>query len=57
MQLIITYYNTLVDSTTVTCYNYKKDNYFTLSYLELKNLSNIKEIKENTSKELRKEEP
>ena len=40
---------------TVTYNSYKKDIYFTLLYLELKNTDNIKEIKEDTSKELKKE--
>ena len=30
----------------VICFNYKKDSYFILSYLELKDINNIKEIKE-----------
>jgi hypothetical protein len=30
----------------VICFNCGKDNYFTLSCLELKNINNIKEIKE-----------
>ena len=37
----------------VICYNYKKDGYFILLYLELKNISNIKEIKEDIFKKLR----
>jgi hypothetical protein len=42
----------------VTCFNCGKDNYFTLSYLELKDISNIKEIKEEEmSNKLGKEEP
>jgi hypothetical protein len=41
----------------VTCYNYKKDSYYVLSCLEPKNMGNIKEIKEDISKELGKEEP
>jgi hypothetical protein len=44
----------------VTCFNCRKDNYFTLSYLELKDISNIKEIKEEEeeiSNKLKKEEP
>jgi len=40
------------------CYNYRKDRYFTLFYLEPKNIINIKEIKEEKlSNELGKEEP
>jgi hypothetical protein len=30
----------------VTYFNYRKDSYFTSSYLELKDINNIKEIKE-----------
>ena len=30
----------------VTCFNYRKDNYFALSCPELKDINNIKEIKE-----------
>jgi len=42
----------------VTCFNYRKDNYFTTSYLELKNMGNIKEIeKEETFNKLKKEKP
>ena len=42
----------------VTCFNYGKDSYFTSSYLELKDIGNIKEIKEEEiSNELGKEEP
>jgi len=42
----------------VTCFNYRKDNYFTLSCLELKDIGNIKEIeKEKMSNKLGKEEP
>jgi len=42
----------------VTCFNYRKDSYFTMSYLELKNIGNIKEIeKEEMSNKLGKEEP
>ena len=42
------------------CFNCKKDNYFTTSYPELKNIGNIKEIKKKekeTSNKLKKEEP
>ena len=58
--LTSTYYNTLIDPATVTYYNYRKDGHFALSYLELKNMGNIKEIKEikeDISKKLRKEKP
>ena len=42
----------------VTCFNYRKDSYFTMSYLELKDIGNIKEIEEEeTSNKLGKEEP
>jgi len=42
----------------VMCLNYKKDSYFALSYLELKDIGNIKEIeKEEISNKLEKEEP
>ena len=54
------YYNTLINPATVICYNYKKDGYFTLLYLELKNISNIKKIKKikkDISKELKKKNP
>ena len=40
------------------CFNYRKDSYFTMSCLELKDMGNIKEIEEEeTSDELEKEEP
>ena len=38
----------------VTCYNCKKDSYFTLFSLELKSTNNIKEIEEDAFKELKK---
>jgi len=42
----------------VICFNYKKDSYFTLSCLELKDIGNIKEIeKEEMSNKLGKKEP
>ena len=44
----------------VTYFNYGKDSYFTLSCLELKDINNIKEIKEEEeeiSNKLKKEEP
>jgi hypothetical protein len=42
----------------VTYFNYRKDGYFTISYLELKDIGNIKEIEEEeTSNELGKKEP
>jgi len=40
------------------CYNYNKEGYFILFYLELKDISDIKEIKEEEiSNKLEKEEP
>ena len=42
----------------VTCFNYGKDRHFTLSYPELKDIGEIKEIEEGeTSNKLGKEEP
>ena len=42
----------------VIYFNYGKGSYFTLSYLELKDIVNIKEIKEEeTSNKSGKEEP
>jgi len=42
----------------VTCFNYRKDSYFTTSYLELKDTGNIKKIeKEEIPNKLEKEEP
>jgi len=56
--LINAYYNTLINPATVTCFNYGKDSYFTISYPELKDIGNIKEIKEEEiSNKLGKEEP
>jgi len=56
--LINTYRNTLINPTMVTCFNYGKNNYFTTSCPELKDIGNIKEIeKEETSNKLEKEEP
>jgi hypothetical protein len=46
MSLTSTYYNTLINFTTVTCFKYGKNSYFTLSCPELKDIINIKEIKE-----------
>ena len=45
MFLISTYYNTLINSATVMYFNYRKNNYFILFCLELKNISNIEKIK------------
>jgi len=40
------------------CYNYNKEDYFTLLCLELRDIGNIKEIKEGEmSDKLEKEEP
>ena len=42
----------------VTYFNCRKDSYFATSYLELKDTSNIKDIKkEETSNKLEKEKP
>ena len=50
--------NTLINPTIVIYYNYRKDSYFILSYLELKDIGNIKETeKEEISNESGKEEP
>ena len=52
-----TYYNTLINPATVMYFNYKKDSYFTMSYLELRDIGNIKKIeKEEISNKLEKEE-
>jgi len=58
MPLTNTYRNTLIDPNMVTCFNYGKNSYFTISYPELKDMGNIKEIEEEeTSNKLGKEEP
>jgi len=50
--------NTLIDYNIVIYYNCGKDRYFALSCLELKNINNIKEIKEKKIfNKLGKEEP
>jgi len=50
--------NTLINPTMVICFNYRKDSYFTISYPELKDIGNIKEIEEEEmSNKLEKEEP
>jgi hypothetical protein len=42
----------------VTCFNYRKDGYFTISCLELKDMGDIKEIEEEEiSNKSGKEEP
>ena len=56
MTLISTRCNTLINSTIVIYYNCGKNDYFILFYLELKDISNIKEIKEeNISNKLKKD--
>ena len=51
-------YNTLINPTIVTCFNYRKDSYFTLSCLELEDIGNVKEIEEEEmSNKLKKEKP
>jgi len=59
MPLANAYCNTLINPTLVTCFNCGKDSYFTTFYLELKDIGNIKEIKEEEemSNKLGKEEP
>ena len=58
MPLTSTYYNTPINPALAICYNYNKEGYFTLSCLELKNNSDIKEIEEGEiSNKLGKEEP
>ena len=53
-----TYCNTPINPTTVICFNCGKDGYFAISCLELKDIGNIKEIKEEeTFNKLGKEEP
>jgi len=56
--LVNAYYNTLINPAIVTCFNCGKNSYFTISYLEPKDIGNIKEIKEEEiSNKLGKEEP
>jgi len=56
--LINAYYNIPINPTTVICFNYGKDNYFTISCLEPKDIGDIKEIEEEEmSNKLGKEEP
>jgi len=58
MSLVNTYYNTLINPAMVICFNCRKDSYFIISCLELKDIGNIKEIEEEeTSNKLEKEEP
>jgi hypothetical protein len=48
---------TLIDPAIITCFNCGKDSYFALSCLELKDIGDIKEIKEEEmSNKLKKEE-
>ena len=44
------YCTTLINPATVTCFNYGKNSYFALFCLELKNINNVKEIKEEEEK-------
>jgi hypothetical protein len=46
ISLTSTHCTTLINPTTVTCFNCEKDNYFTSFCLELKDIDNIKKIKE-----------
>ena len=58
MPLTNTRYNTLINNDIVIYYNCGKDKYFTLFYLELKKINNIKEIEEEKIfNKLGKEEP
>jgi len=58
MPLVNAYHNTLINSAIVIYFDYRKDSYFAISYLELKDIDNIKEIEEKeTSNKLGKEEP
>jgi len=50
--------NTLINPAMGTCFNCGKDNYFTTSCPELKDIGDIKEIEEEeTSNKLGKEKP
>ena len=58
MPLTRTCRNTLINPILAICYNYNKEGYFTSSYLELKDIGDIKEIEEGEiSNKLGKEEP
>jgi len=58
MPLVNAYCNTPINPTIVTYFNYRKDSYFTISCLELKDMGNIKEIEEEeTSNKSGKKEP
>jgi len=53
-----THRNTLINPAIATCFNCGKDRHFTLSYLEPKDIGDIKEVEEGEiSNKLRKEEP
>ena len=57
--LTSTRHTTLIDYAMVICFNCGKDSYFSLSYLEPKDISNIKEIEEEEEEifnKLKKEE-
>jgi len=50
--------NTPIDPASAICYNCDKEGHFALSYLELRDIGDIKEIEEGeTSNKLGKEEP
>ena len=56
--LTSTCHNTLIDPASAIYYNCDKEGYFTSSYLELKDIGDIKEIEEGEmSNKLGKEEP
>ena len=44
MSLTSAYYNTPINPNIVIYYNCRKDKYFIILYLELKNINNIKKI-------------
>jgi hypothetical protein len=58
-----THRNTLINSTTVTCFKYRKNSHFASSCPELKDIVNIKEIEEeemsnkSKKKNFRKDSP
>ena len=54
MLLTSTYYNTLINSAIVKYFNCRKNSYFTLSCLELKDIGNIKKIKKEIFNKLKK---
>ena len=62
MPLTSAHHTPLINPATVTYFNCGKDSYFILSYLEPKDIGNIKEIEEEEEEEkmsnrLEKEEP